>query len=889
MFPADIADQVLNNTDIDIQKLEWGINMRKAGMMADPYVLPYAPHNQACQWTDQSLDNLPDASTADLTGWKTYTQAADGFALDIPAGWTAVESSATYLGSPAELHFLNLYSPDQTYRLALGFRLPDQAISITLPGIGGDLSNSQSSITFLDASVLVQDVVSQGNRIAVRYGQGNEILANDMLFTARLDFNDRSSTVASIPADIVDLANRVLESARSFSPVSLMPTTTPVPTSNLGFVPLHAQRGGGPSIGAESLALKGNTAYVGFGPRLLAIDISHPANPKLIAQSDILPGDISGVVLLASSPNDQLMVAAGQSLFILEMRGSDFLNLDSPIMLPGKVNAMAYDATSHILYLSGPLADTSGFVAAIDVNAPANLRLVDQVELPNYDWSTGLSLIPGKLLYVGATNEQGQPDVIGIGLGTGSPGKFSPPAKVIQPSDDLGQVYAMHVYGNRLYISSITWITAYDITNFSTPKEVWKMGQEEVGANINFDAYDFVRYEGIFALVGFNPEGGMVPLPINFGPPETIPGDAGTPTTSMMAVKDNLLLIARDGLEIYGLSDAQAIQPIGGYHPQLNVVAGMVAAENAIYTVDVYSINQGNPYLHVLNPGDLSTISETKIDATDNYALVHWFLSMALDGDRLYISGRTGFYIFDVSQPEKPVLLAVHPEIEPWWQGLAASTVNGRRLVFDFEQDQAAPGGFALKVYDMTDLSSITKIEVPSALTLYSPMRLVWAENTLFLMNEDDQGAYTLYLFKLQNNTLVLQNPSGVGASGSAFAVKGSQIVVTSPQGLDIYAITNSPDPQLVFQTALTAGLEVKTLAFRGDQVVAIACGSSCQLLSIDISDPTQPKITGVAAIPPYDNLVILPGSLQYAWMLMSGDWSGVEKLGGEYLMVGGG
>ena len=220
----------------------------------------------------------------------------------------------------------------------------------------------------------------------------------------------------------------------------------------------------------------------------------------------------------------------------------------------------------------------------------------------------------------------------------------------------------------------------------------------------------------------------------------------------------------------------------------------------------------------------------------------------------------------------------MHPEIVPWWQGLAAATVNGRRLVFDFEQSPESPGGYAVKAYDFTDVNAVKSMDTPSDLALYSPVHLIWAGNSLFVLEQDGDQAYSLYYLKLENNSLVFQSQLPVGAAGTAIAVKGSRVVLGGSQGMLLLAITDSPYPQVVFQTTLPAGLQVKQLAFRGDQLLAIACGASCQLLSFDISNPLKPVISVDVAIPPFDSL-----SVTGDWIVLSGEL--VRDRGGEVIL----
>jgi len=48
---------------------------------------------------------------------------------------------------------------------------------------------------------------------------------------------------------------------------------------------------------AYAVAVDGGMAYLGQGPRLVTLDVSTPAAPKLIGQSEVLPGIVLGVQL----------------------------------------------------------------------------------------------------------------------------------------------------------------------------------------------------------------------------------------------------------------------------------------------------------------------------------------------------------------------------------------------------------------------------------------------------------------------------------------------------------------------------------------------------------------------------------------------------------------
>jgi hypothetical protein len=48
---------------------------------------------------------------------------------------------------------------------------------------------------------------------------------------------------------------------------------------------------------SRAVAVAGDIAYLGVGPRLVALDVSNPAAPVLLGRSAVLPGVINAVVV----------------------------------------------------------------------------------------------------------------------------------------------------------------------------------------------------------------------------------------------------------------------------------------------------------------------------------------------------------------------------------------------------------------------------------------------------------------------------------------------------------------------------------------------------------------------------------------------------------------
>jgi len=92
------------------------------------------------------------------------------------------------------------------------------------------------------------------------------------------------------------------------------PTTTSSPTPEpLKDIQLLGQIGGS----SYAVALQGNYAYLGMGPRLIVLDISDPDTPLFVGQTDVLPDTVRNVVVT----ENYAYIAAGDSgLRIIDIR-----------------------------------------------------------------------------------------------------------------------------------------------------------------------------------------------------------------------------------------------------------------------------------------------------------------------------------------------------------------------------------------------------------------------------------------------------------------------------------------------------------------------------------------------------------------------------------------
>jgi hypothetical protein len=882
LFPADVQTIVLGR-EIDNQGLEWGIAQRKAGKMTTAYTIPFFPGNEACKWVMQFKQDLLVASGEAKNGWKTYTQAEDGFALDVPSDWDVFEIRVVCPDGQDEPHSLYLRLPDPSYQLTISFRIPDQPVYITRTGTpAGDFVDA-GTVSFLGVELPVQRLVyqdqGQARDMAVFYSGGGEFLAGGLLFTAGLDIMQDPKNNQSIPADLEDLAKRVLESFRSLSPAGPILTPTPVttpPEANASLA-LQAQAGGSVS----GVALLGSTAFVGLGPHLAAIDVSDPAFPQLEAQSSVLPGNVSGVLVLSTDPYPQLVVSAGRYIVTLSLAADGQISVIGETALPGNIQSIVLDASNGLLYAAGSIYQSydansgdvsTGFVAVVGVNDPSGPQYYGQ-QLALADNVQSLALTDS-MLYVGLYNSQGFKGIAGIPLTDQT--EFGQPTIVIPPADNDEAPYTMAVYGDRLYVGSYMAMSAYDISKPEAPQRVWRATKDDNG-QVMMMVYGFVLHGSSIDMAGCAPADGYVPWQSSFTPPEPVTGDAYGEVSSMTAGTGHLLLIARDGLEIYDTSDPKALKAVGVYHPNRAYIIDHVTGGNYVYTIDTSAQGWDNQYLNVLRASDLAVAGVYHFELPDHSALWDWYRGMALDGDRLYVFGRFGVWIFDVSNPIKPVLLSRPSEMANAMDGGAALTADGRRLVAALNRVDDTD---ILKIYDATDPRAILTLDTSASFNGEQVVRLAWDGKWLYALASTLSGPEPedwFYVLSFKADKLSFQSKMQLAWVTTGMAVQGDLVALAGSPGLTLLSVADPTQPKVLLQTPLAGG--TADVGFEGNRLVVLVVGETAQVLTFDVSDPSQKGAVPVGAVevPLAGQFMVL--HVSGGTISLSGDASGVEIL----------
>ncbi|MCL6629146.1 MAG: hypothetical protein K6U00_06065, partial [Armatimonadetes bacterium] len=124
-------------------------------------------------------------------------------------------------------------------------------------------------------------------------------------------------------------------------------------------------RWGGP---CNAVAVSGNYAYAGVGPRLVVLDITNPSNPTEVGRSDVLPDNVLDVT-----------VSGGYAYVADGYAGLQVIDISNPA---GPVRVGGYDTSGYArgVAISGSyayVADGSGglVILHVDTTSPGSLRV----------------------------------------------------------------------------------------------------------------------------------------------------------------------------------------------------------------------------------------------------------------------------------------------------------------------------------------------------------------------------------------------------------------------------------------------------------------------------------------------------------------------------------
>ena len=156
-----------------------------------------------------------------------------------------------------------------------------------------------------------------------------------------------------------------------------------------------------------AVALQGDYAYIGVGPRLVILDVSNPAQPPVIGQTGVLPGMVGDVAVAGA----YAYVADGEG-------GLRIVDVSDPAH-PAEAGSYDTPGVAYDVAVSGAyayVADREGGLRIVDVSDPAHPAEVGFYNTPGYAYGVAVA---GAYAYV-ADREGGLIILRFTGSGTGT-------------------------------------------------------------------------------------------------------------------------------------------------------------------------------------------------------------------------------------------------------------------------------------------------------------------------------------------------------------------------------------------------------------------------------------------------------------------------------------
>lgn len=402
------------------------------------------------------------------------------------------------------------------------------------------------------------------------------------------------------------------------------------------------------------VAASGNTAYVGYGPRLLTLNISNAANPTLIGRSPVLSGvprDVvvsgsyayvvssSGLQILdvsnASSPTvvgsypasecngiaisgSYAYIAAGSGLLVLNIT-----NAASPTY----VSSFSTGNAANDVFVAGGYAYlASNGLQIVSISDPATPSLVGSCDVTGGAFRVEVS---GNYAYVAANLE---------GLQIINVANPAAPSRISGYSP-MGNAYGVTISGNYAYVTSWGWgLFVIDVSNPASPSLVVRCYNALWGHNS-------AALSGGYAYVPGEANGLRVVDPTsewNTGTPyrESGPADyvAASGSYAYTSQMDS-------GLDVISISNPANPSRVGGYDP--GDAREFAISGNYAYLMDYFD---GLNVLNISNPASPARVGG--YDTPDGFDQ-----GISVFGNYAYVkNGNTGFIILNISNPSSPNL-----------------------------------------------------------------------------------------------------------------------------------------------------------------------------------------------------------------------------------------
>lgn len=443
--------------------------------------------------------------------------------------------------------------------------------------------------------------------------------------------------IGAVSGDVGNVSLATESNSESETPATLVPTETPIATFTLDLdtkmlqtqnVEFISQIGG--SISA--IDVRENYAYIGLGPRLIALDISNPANPVVAGQTDVFNGSIQDI---ATEENYAYVTVENEGLKVIDISAPD--NPGEIGLLPTIANDwMRIDVIEDYAYIAVGYSDK--VLRVVDISKPDEPTEVASLNLLG---SPQDIVVKDDYVYIALGNEGLH--VVDISI-------------PVQPTeigfnDSLGYVGNITIVEDYVYIATgndgLKVVDGSDPTN---PIEIGAFSVEE------WWFVDYVSVQGNFAYITIaerNPDDPLGPTKIKVlditipNAPSEIALVENEWRARMIVVRGEYIFVTTSALSIGSLKILDITlpqQPIEvGSWDLLNDAVAITIKENYVYVAGGYD------GLRVLDISDLH--NPTEVSALD---LAGYVQDVTVVGNYVYVTGPTiGFKVIDISNPKE--------------------------------------------------------------------------------------------------------------------------------------------------------------------------------------------------------------------------------------------
>lgn len=589
----------------------------------------------------------------------------------------------------------------------------------------------------------------------------------------------------------------------------------------------------------HSVAVLGQRAFVGAGPRLVVVDTVNPTEPQTLAQSELLPGLVQSVLVR----DNRAYVGAGSSIIIFDVSNPQLLTLLGELSLSEPVLHLALDEETLVVATAvGPSTaqeNGSGTIATVDVSQPDRPQLLDSVVLP---WYVNAIALAHDTVYASNPAEANF-FAVDISLPDTLPDPVPFPVAAL--------TYSLQARGHTLYVGGGgSNITAWDVTVLAEPQKLWEIGatpDPDFGLGV-VNGFVFAETTAYLDAVSYH---GQVLGPLVLKLPKPIASKSGDLVSSEITIQDDLLLMTQTTLDLYTIN-GESVKPEARYHiPGIfpGPAAVAFAGNNGLVFSQGEAIENENGRLSLIQLPELNLLDDY-MDSISCESCDAGLAKLEVVGDLAYVTGGDStLRIFTIADPGQLALVAAYvpADFDFGWRYLYDLSVASE-LGYAVGQANDRAVLVALNLSDPHNVQVDAKIDwVGGAEQVAASENSVYLATTLFT----DRAAYELRRFVPEDHELILTGSVEVGSQVYDIVFKDEAALLGTVDGLTIVS-TDAATGQLkiIAQELVPGGLW--DMALIGDVLLATTAEfwGNGRLLAFDLDDPTQPRLIGMMPLP---------------------------------------